>query len=292
LRRRAIATLSILLLGAGVAEPSPAPSPTPALKEIIHVRSSPLCTTVQTNVLFSIEGLNADDHIVNASKPVLVNMGKAFARDSIAAGNHIEAENGKDPWMTVPGGIHDTDPVLVLNNNRLKNLVGNIVHNLAIIDSVLNDPTRFPAVAKTADDQKALQLKAELQAVADQQRRNLNVLNGLADTFTLQDLIAKGDGTQGALNEKFGNSKIALSNNDQDVSFKDVVSGPDRGRLDHVVNPTVDTDPAVSQPGTDLSNNPMARFYAGVSKIQQDTAQAESALTQTVQDVAAGCRLP
>ena len=55
-------------------------------------------------------------------------------------------------------------------------------------------------------------------------------------------------------------------------------------------DPTVDTAPMIKQPGTDLSNNPMARFYTGVSKIQESTSQAEAALTQTLQGIIDGCR--
>ena len=166
-------------------------------------------------------------------------------------------------------------------------LTNEIVHNLAIIDALLNDRSRFPIVAKTEGDKEALLLKAQLQAVADQQRKILNVLYGLSDTLSLQELVAKGDGMQGATGG--GGSGAQVGQGDQDVSFQDVLSASARGR-GGPVDPTVDQDPAISQAPTELSNSPIARFYLGVAEQQRSTASAENALTQTVLDVAATCR--
>ncbi|HVA26574.1 MAG TPA: hypothetical protein VNF68_00205 [Candidatus Baltobacteraceae bacterium] len=276
--------LAVLLLVAGTLSPAPSPVPT-TLKTITRVKSSPLCTVVQRNVFSTIEGLRINDRLVAMSKPLLLHMGSEFEPSS-AAGKTFDAQslyNG-----TVPGGTHDTNPALLLDNQHLLRLATAIVHNLAVIDAFLDDPKRFPALAQTDDDKTAQQLKAQLQAAADQQRKNLNVLYGLYDTFSLQDLIAKGDGTQGAIN--FGGSKGQVSHNDQDVSFQDVVTGPERGRSGSPVNPTVEQDPAVSQAGTDLANNPMARIYTSVVRIQQGTVQAENTLSQTLSGVVDGCR--
>ena len=280
--------LAIFFLGANATTAqTPFPAPAPTLKTIIRVHSSPLCTTIESNVLHTIEGLRANDDLVAHSKYIVAKMGPEFAPNGLA-GKFFDAK--QEDWLTVPGGTHDANPALDLDNVRLKRLVGQIVHNLGVIDSMLDDPARFPAVAKTDDDKAALLLKAQLQAIADQQLRNLNVLNGLTDTFSLQELEAKGDGTQGVLNEKFNGKVLALSVNAQDVSFQDVTTGADRGVMTHPKDPTVDTDPAVSQKGTDLENNPMARFYVGVSRIQQSTSQAEDALTQTLNGVIDSCR--
>jgi hypothetical protein len=291
LKMIATVALSLALLAVGTPSPQLTPDPTPTLKTIIRVRSSPLCTTIKTNVLYTLEGLHANDDLVASSKPVLAKMGKEFEPNGLA-GQLFDKQ--QEQWETVPGGTHDTNPALDLDNVRLKQLVGQIVHNIAVIDAILNNPKRFPAVARSDDDAAAMLLKARLQAVADQQKRNLNVLYGLTDTFSLQELIAKGDGTQGVLNEKFNATgpikNIVLSDYDQDVSFKDVTTGPDRWVMDRPKNPTVDTAPQVSEPGTDLSNNPMARFYNGVSKIQQTTSQAEDVLTQTLQGIVDSCR--
>lgn len=276
-----------LLLAVSTPLPQLSPAPTPTLKTIIRVRSSPLCTTIETTVLHTIEGLSANDDLVANSKPVLAKMGKEFEPNGLS-GELFDKQ--QEQWLTVPGGTHDVNPALDLDNVKLKQLVDKLVHNIAVIDSILNNPVRFPSVARNEDDKAAMLLKEQLQAVADQQKRELNVLYGLTDTFSLQELSAKGDGTNGVLNEKFHGAVVALSQTDQDVSFQDVTSAAGRGHIDRPKDPTVDTDPAVKQPGTDLSNNPMARFYNGVSKIQASASQAEDALNQTVRALVDSCR--
>jgi hypothetical protein len=263
---------------------SPAPSPT-TLKTIIRVHSSPLCTTVESNALYEIEGLHANDRLIESSKPLLISMGKEFEPNGIEG---QIADKQQRRWGNAPGDTHETNPGLLRDNQHLRKLTGEIIYNLAIIDSVLSDPHRFPAIAKTDDNETSQLLKSLLEATAEEQRQNLNVLYGLVDTFSLQDLIAKGDGTQGVINDP--GAKAQVSHNDQYVSFRDVLTGPQRGRIGHPVDPTVDQDPAVSQAGSDLANNPIARFYTRVTEIQQSTSRAEDALSQTVLSVVASCQ--
>ncbi len=275
-----------LVLAVTVAQAAPAQTATP-LKTIITVNAAPLCTTLTTTVLYTIQGLQINDKIIAQSKPVLVNMGKAWMPNSLAGEkfDQLQAQ-----WGNAPGGTHNVDnPGLILAGQQLYKISAGIVHNLQIIDDMLNDPKRFPADPKTDQDKEALQLKAELQAVADQQRKNLNVLNGLADTFNMQDLIAHGDGTQGAINAGGGNGEV--SHGDQDVSFQDPVYGPSRGRIGSPKDPTDDTDPAISQKAIgELANNPILRFYVGVEQNQVTTAHAEGQLAQTVVQAVSECK--
>ncbi len=268
------------------ASPGPSSSPTAApFKTIGHASASPLCTTIRSNTLHAIEGLRANDRVVESSKGVLLRMGSDVIPQNPGAGlfDQRQAQLG-----IAPGGVHDTNPALIFDDEHLRDRAEKILHNLGIIDALLNDPVRFPAEQKTEGDVKAQLLKRQLQAVADEQRKNLNVLFGIADTTSLQDLIAKGDGTQGAINAAGPGSQV--SHNDQELSFQDVTSGPDRGRVGHAVDPTLDQNPAVSQPPSDLANNPMGRFYLAVLDHQRSTARAENALDQTVVSVAADCR--
>jgi len=278
--------LQALLLAVTVAQVAPAPSASP-LKTITTVKSAPLCTTLTTTVLYSIQGLQINDHIIEQSKPVLVSMGKAWMPNSLAGEkfDQLQAQ-----WGNAPGGTHNVDnPGLILAGQQLYKISQGIVHNLQIIDNMLNDPARFPSDPKTDQDQEALKLKAQLQAVANQQRQNLNVLYGLADTFNMQDLIAHGDSTQGAINA--GGSGGQVSHGDQDVSFQDPIYGPSRGRIGSPQDPTDNTDPAISQKAIgELANNPILRFYVGVEQNQVATAHAEDALTKTVLDVVQQCK--
>jgi hypothetical protein len=275
-----------LLLAITVAQVAPSPSASP-LKTITTVKSGPLCTTLTTTVLHTVQGLLINDRIIESSKGVLVDMGKAWMPNSLAGEkfDQLQAQ-----WGNAPAGTHNVDdPGLILGAQHIYKISQGLVHNLQLIDNLLNDPARFPADPKDDQDRQALLLKEQLQAVADQQRKNLNLLNGLADTFSLQDLIAHGDGTQGAINAGGANGQV--SHNDQDVSFQDVTSGPDRGRIGRQKDPTVDTDPAISQKATGLdANNPMMRFYVGVEQNQASTAQSETALTQTVMQVVNQCK--
>jgi hypothetical protein len=297
--------LLLLLLAASAAAPAVSPSPPPPpLRTIIIVHSSALCTIVADTVVSTVAGLRANDNMISVSKPVLLNMGKELEPDGVSG----DVFDKDEKQMGVgAAGTHQTNPALVMNNERLYNLAGEIVHNLKIIDAILNEPNRFPAVAKTEEDKVALQLKARLEEVAAQQRKTLNLISSLEETFSLQDLIAKGDGTQGVIDSerhglqdvgvRGGRSKVStdsgygeISHHDQDVSFLDVLSGVDRGSNGAAVNPTTNTNPAITQRAIGLSDNPMARFYEGVAAQQQTTGEAEDALAESIMSVVKTCK--
>lgn len=270
-----------LFVFASVVAPSPSPSAEP-LKTIVNVHSSPACGVVRDSALYITEGLSANNRIIEGSKVVLLRMGSELAPVG-TAGTVFDALQAQ--WGTTPGGTHDTNPSLVMDNQRLRRLADELLHNLSVINVLLNDQARFPSSANVSAEKMAA-LKEQLLSVASEQQKNLNLLYGLVDTFSLQDLIAKGDGTQGVINDAGG---VQVSHNDQDVSFQDITTGPSRGRIGHAVDPTVDTDPAISQKPTDLSNNPMARFYTSVVATQQSTAQNEDVLAKTMADLVATC---
>lgn len=272
-----VAGLLVLLIADA---PGPAPSATPPLKTIIRVQSAPLCAAFATNVLYVINGLQADDRLIESTEPVLIQMGKDYLPVS-----DVGRPFGKRVRF---GGAHDPSPALVLDDEHLNKVTDAIVRNLARIDAALDDPTRFPTDGKTDDERNELVLRSQLEAVADQQRKTLNVLYGLSDTLSLQQLVAKGDGLQGTASGG-GGAGGQVGQADQDPSFRDVLSASDRGR-DAPVDPTVDQDPAISHLPTDLTNSPIARFYLSVADHQRYTASAENALTRSVVATAAACR--
>lgn len=65
-----------LALALTVAQVTPLPS-APPLKVIITVKSTPLCQSLTDTVFPVISGMQSDDRIVAATKPVLVDFGKA-----------------------------------------------------------------------------------------------------------------------------------------------------------------------------------------------------------------------
>jgi hypothetical protein len=273
--------LAALLVALSADVPVPTPSASPLLKTIIIERTTPLCSTLKNSVLDTITGLQANDRVVERSKPVLLQMGKDYIPIS-----EVGKPFGKKSANF--GGAHDPSPALLLDNQHLEKLIGAIVHNLAVLDAILNDPTRWPAQVKTDDERAESLLKSQLQAVADQQRETLNTLSGLSATLSLQQLVAAGDGLQGTANGG-GAAGGQVGQSDQDISFQDILSASDRGRGAYI-DPTVDTDPAISVAPTDLTNSPLLRFYWGVSAEQKNTASAEQTLTQTVVADAATCR--
>lgn len=264
-----------LVLAVVVAQVTPLPS-APPLKTIITVKSTPLCQTLTGTVFDTISGLQSNDRIIDSTKPVLIDFGKAWVDNSIAGHQFDQLQIHQ---VLAPAEVHNQDnPEMILDARKLARRAEALVHNLAVIDSLLADPRLTP------------ELRAELQAVANEQRKNLNVIYGLADTFDLQDLIAHGDATQHVLDEKQANGQIArLSVGDQDVSFQDILTGP--ATTARPKDPTLNTDPAISQKATGVSaNNPIGRFYLGVEANQVATAHAEDALTKTVLDVTNQCK--
>jgi hypothetical protein len=270
-------TLALALM---VAQATPLPS-APPLKVIITVKSTPLCQSLTDTVFPTISGLQSNDRIVASTKPVLVDFGKEWVNHSVT-GHQFDQLNVHEGFE--PNGIHnDEDPLMILDARRLARMAEGIVHNLKVIDELLADPRLTP------------ELRAKLLAVAEQQQKNLNVIYGLADTFELQDIIAHGDNTAGALSVPLGGTThLSNSFNSQDVSFQDVLSGPQRGTYNPfmpMTDPTVDTDPAIKQSATgEQANNPIYRFYQGVTQNQLTTAQAENQLLQTVQPIVDSCK--
>jgi hypothetical protein len=146
---------------------APAPAPATPPPQIIEVRSRALCTTLRENVRIALAGLMKNDAVIEAG-------GKAYRK--MAADQMAQAK-----------GSVGMDRLFV------ENAVGAIVHNLAEIDALLDDPRRFPIAAASTDTRNAVAMKAQLQAIADQQKRTLNVLNGVLETDNLQDMQSFGD---------------------------------------------------------------------------------------------------
>ncbi|HKU81273.1 MAG TPA: hypothetical protein VJP76_03810, partial [Candidatus Tumulicola sp.] len=153
--------LAVALLAAyaqGAAAPSPQPSP---LKQIIDVKVRPLCATLGSSVQITLVGLMKNDDDIESGRREFLKLGW----DEV---QHSKAQD--------------------IDYLAIKNVVAAIVHNMAAIDRVLDDPARFPANPQTDEERKADQLKAALQAVEDRQRAQINVLYGTVDTYALSDM--------------------------------------------------------------------------------------------------------
>ncbi len=150
--------LAMLVLALAV-PPSPAPSPG-VLLEIGRVRSrAPLCSTLRDAVAPSILALLNSDAVFSAGHKTFVTMGK----------HELERSRGQ----------------LELDRLQLDRQVVAVVKNLQAVDALLNDTTRFPKVATTDDERRALAIKAQLLKIAKAQNEALNVISGTLETDRL-----------------------------------------------------------------------------------------------------------
>ena len=176
--------------------PAPAPS---TLPEIGRVRSKGLCTTVRDRVAPMVLGLIKSDELVGAGHRAFLKM----ADDSRESRNR----NSNEPSLA-----------LQVDQLYLRKATDAMAHNLGVIDKLLADETRFPKVAKTDDDRIAQQLKTQIAAVAAQQRKTLDVMNGALETEAL-----------GRMQNDFGGGSTVMSSTTADVVPKGALTAPARG---------------------------------------------------------------
>ncbi len=230
-----------LVLAATVAWPAP-------LKTIVNVRSRPLCTTLAENVFGAVEGLRADDKLVDQSQTLL----GRFARGTSNA----------------------------MDRMRLERLSLEIVNNLQRVDALLADARRFRSPPVTDDDRAALALKAQLDAVVKQQKGEVNVLYGLADSMDMNDLQNAGD----------ANMARAIANNSAPAIAAPAGSPPPSPGLPPF--PGAPNAPALTAPQTAFGNNAYSSLMQIVAQYQSLTQSAETPAAATISAIAARCKSP
>lgn len=253
--------------------PSPAPSD-PPLKVIVDIRSSALCTALRQNIGPALAAMMSDDQAVAASKPLLIRM----SHDYMSSQNINQAGWGN---LNAPIATDHSSAAMELDTSHLEELIGVLTHNLQMIDAALADPKRFPKEVKTDADRKLLEIKAQLQAVAAQQRQALDVLNGLVDTRRMEQVANRGDDVANLFGLNDGNnSHISGSNNQFDA-----------GPLG--TTPVNAKDPAISQSDfSSLSASVFGRFYRIVILEQQVISQKEAPASKNVLAAATACAVP
>jgi hypothetical protein len=246
-----------VLLAVGLATQNP-PASSP-LKQIAHTRSSPFCTAMRENVGVAIAGVLIDDQVIEQSKPALLMFGREFVM------NHARSN-----WAE-------------FDRIRLENIAGFLAKNLAIIDKVLSDP-RFASNPQTADDTALADMKVRLQAVADEQKEALNLVSGVAETYSLGELNSRPSQLNGAMPKQAdintgGNGANTGLFNQNVVQFQ---NDPLQHAF-HAQNVTqINGDPRFTITASDLANNPFGRFFAAVVIGQMQTAKLESAAAAPV----------
>jgi hypothetical protein len=135
------------------------PTPTPVLPQIGRVRSNALCTTLRQNIAPTIAGLMKNDELIGAGH-------RAFAKMAHDQGGSSSA-------------------AIDIDKLYLEQVETRLVHNLGVIDRILGDQIRFPVRPKNADEQDALTMRSQLLAVADSQRKALDLVSGTLETENL-----------------------------------------------------------------------------------------------------------
>ncbi len=150
-----LAEIVVALLVSG---PSPAPSVAPTHKA---------CTTLRENVRTALAGLIKDDEVIESAR-------KAYQKMSAD-----RTANARD---------------VAIDRLYVENAVTAMVHNLALVDDQLADPTRFPTDAATADARATLAMKEQLTAIAVQQKKALDLLSGALETGNFNTMQNSTDG--------------------------------------------------------------------------------------------------
>ncbi len=150
-----------LVFGALLADASP-----PPLHQIGHVKVSLACSTLHQSVAPAIQGIQANDRIIGIGKQLFFIM-------------------GKDATQKGDGAAFTLDQ---LNMERGVSL---LVANLAKLDALI--ATIPVPKGDSSDDRLTAAMRRRLEAVADQQRKAIGIMNGVVDSESLGDLQGAGD---------------------------------------------------------------------------------------------------
>lgn len=219
--------LTVLVLFASVSAPQPSPTP---LKTISHIHASPFCTAIRENIGPAVGALLANKPVIGEGKSILLQM----AQDK----------------------IHRWSAALVIDSDMVKvdSVIGAMVKNLAATDMALNGLKHIPALPKTDDERHLAAMRDQLRAVADMQRRALDVLSGMYESYSSNELLGKGNPLKGA---------VAAGNGNAGVSAQD---GSDTG-TPIVVPPISSSVPAAAgpMPSPESTPTPVPQFDEGLA---------------------------
>lgn len=243
------------------AAPSPAPAP---LKTIIRIKTSPFCQVFRDNVFRAVEGLRINDRVIDQGRLLLAKS----AYDSVA-----DSSGMINPVPGVP--LQDVSaPSVQMDQYQLEQVVGQAAHNLQRIYGLLNDPKRFVEYPQSDADRDLASMKSALLAVADAQERSLNLISSQYETAELNELLSRGDNTEGALGQ--------ASVNDRNLKLGDQIL----------------TSPGSSQPPVDgalsrgslFASTPVGHIATVVAISQRLTGSAEDHVLSAVLPGVDGCR--
>ena len=136
------------------ADQTPAPLPV-----IGRTRANTLCKTVREVVAPAVRDLMNVDRLLAQSRTVYAEMA-----------DHSRLRQN-------------------LDRVSLGKIVVGMARDLSAVQTLVDDPKRFPKSATTEEDRLALQLRQELRTVAERDSRALDIVNGVLETDLMAQMI-------------------------------------------------------------------------------------------------------
>jgi hypothetical protein len=191
----------------------------------------------------------------------------------IGAGHRAFAKMARDQGDNSSASIE-------IDKLYLEQVETRLVHNLKVIDTLLADQRRFPPNARTDDDRDANLMKSQLVAVADEQRKALNLVSGTLETESLGQMQHQFDGQMKSATGQVGPLPAATSD---PASFIGTAGLPDYTPVSGLPSRTTE----LSAVGGHTIYDQMA---AVLESTQITIAQRERVATASVVSAVSDCR--
>lgn len=247
-----LGALVALAASPATAGPAPKPSSTP-LKTITHLHVSPLCTGLTKSIRPAVGKVLESDQIIASSKPLF--------KDYVSASSDSQSK-----------------PAVDMAVMRLERLVGPLVANTQRVDALLSNPYVFPKVPRSNDDKQLLKMRAELQAVNDQQKHALDVISGFVATQQLAELQASGHEMDSVTAPNIKNQMPTPGPLSPTPSTPDILNAGVGNKND----PTRQYDPRYKVTGSTLGANPLDVFGNAITSYQHDIQGTEQDAAKSV----------
>jgi hypothetical protein len=256
-----IAWLAAALLAAATPTPSPLPL-------IYHSVTRPLCSSLETRIRPALAMMIQNDATIDKSLPYFQDYIKRSAEGSDA---------GRD--------------IAVMH---LESLVTPLVNNTLAVQKLLEDPSVFPAVARSADDQTLIAIKQQMLKTLATQEAALDIINGFVTTQQLSQMQHEGMGYVAALSASGPNGQTNSAVTDLAGATPDPThpSQFDDLALNAGLSPNPYEIDLTRIPGLALGYNPISALKEGVEWTQDQGRKAADPLAKTVVNAAHTCGAP
>lgn len=259
--------IAAVLIGAlTAATPTPMPIPTaPSLPTIYHSMTRPLCSSLQDRIKPALGMMIENDRTIAKSKP--------YFQDYI---QRSFDQSGAGQNMAV---MH------------LESLVTPLVKNTLAVQKLLEDPSVFPAVARSADDQRLLDIKVKMLRALAAQEAALDIINGFVTTQQLGQMQHEGFGYISAItgsgNPNQNNQGVtdligATPNPMHPQAFDDFAIQAGLAPNQYEIDPT-------TIPGLALGYNPISKLKEGITWTQDIGKKEAVPLVQSILAAATSC---